>query len=262
LSFARNQGLDLASGDYVVFVDTDDWVDSHFIQDFVNNISLNTKRLVVQDLKEVFPQKTIRHVQGYNNELLQIPVDLSVLISNYRFTQGYAWNKFYNLSLIREHNIHFTEGPVMNEDELFFMDYIKHVEEIYFIAKDNYNYLQRSNSITSKLFTFPEGVKYLKGLISFLNYLTSVKNDSPEIKHYIKRRINHIFDYVLRASIYGNKYSKNERIHFLNTLYNQIEDKKKSLEANTFLKKIDYFLFKNKMFSVLDYLLRIKTKYN
>ena len=262
LSFARNQGLDLASGDHVVFVDTDDWVDSNFIQDFVDNMSLNPKRLIVQDLKEVFPQKTVRDVQGYNHELLRIPMDLSVLISNYRFTQGYAWNKFYNLSLIRDNNIRFVEGSVMNEDELFYMDYIKQVDEIYFIAKDNYNYLQRNNSMTSKLFTFPETLKYLQGLLSFLNYLTSVKKDSPEIKSYTEKRINHIFDYALRAGIYGHNYPWKTRLSFLLQLYDGVTPFIDVLKPKTQLQKMDLVLFKNKQFLILDLLITIKTRLN
>lgn len=259
---SRNRGQDVATGEYVIFIDSDDWVDPDFIKDFVVNIISQNNRLVVQDLKEVDKQMVARNVQGYNNQLLKIPQDLELFIGNFRFTQGYPWNKFYKLSIIKDNNIRFVEGPVMNEDELFYMDYIKHIDEIYFIAKDNYNYLQRNNSMTSKLFTFPEAVKYLEGLLSFLNYLTSVKKDSLEINNYAEKRINHIFDYVLRATIYGNGYSKRERVEFLKALFESIGNKIFYLKANTQLKQIDYFLFKNKMFSVLDYLLQAKTKYN
>lgn len=259
---SRNRGLDVATGEYVIFIDSDDWVDPDFIKDFVVNIISQNNRLVVQDLKEVDKQMVARNVQGYNNQLLKIPQDLELFIGNFRFTQGYPWNKFYKLSIIKDNNIRFVEGPVMNEDELFYMDYIKHIDEIYFLAKDNYNYLQRSNSMTSKLFTFPETLKYLQGLLSFLNYLTSVKKDSPEIKSYTEKRINHIFDYALRAGIYGHNYPWKTRLSFLLQLYDGVTPFIDVLKPKTQLQKMDLVLFKNKQFLILDLLITIKTRLN
>lgn len=259
---SRNRGLDVATGEYVIFIDSDDWVDPDFIKDFVVNIISQNNRLVVQDLKEVDKQMVARNVQGYNNQLLKIPQDLELFIGNFRFTQGYPWNKFYKLSIIKDNNIRFVEGPVMNEDELFYMDYIKQVDEIYFVAKDNYNYLQRNNSMTSKLFTFPETLKYLQGLLSFLNYLTSVKKDSPEIKRYAEKRINHIFDYALRAGIYGHNYPWKTRLSFLLQLYDGVTPFIDVLKPKTQLQKMDLVLFKNKQFLILDLLITIKTRLN
>ncbi|QIY84233.1 glycosyltransferase family 2 protein [Chryseobacterium sp. NEB161] len=259
---SRNRGLDVATGEYVIFIDSDDWVDPDFIKDFVVNIISQNNRLVVQDLKEVDKQMVARNVQGYNNQLLKIPQDLELFIGNFRFTQGYPWNKFYKLSIIKDNNIRFVEGPVMNEDELFYMDYIKQVDEIYFVAKDNYNYLQRNNSMTSKLFTFPETLKYLQGLLSFLNYLTSVKKDSPEIKSYTEKRINHIFDYALRAGIYGHNYPWKTRLSFLLQLYGGVTPFIDVLKPKTQLQKMDLVLFKNKQFLILDLLITIKTRLN
>lgn len=259
---SRNRGLDVATGEYVIFIDSDDWVDPDFIKDFVVNIISQNNRLVVQDLKEVDKQMVARNVQGYNNQLLKIPQDLELFIGNFRFTQGYPWNKFYKLSIIKDNNIRFVEGPVMNEDELFYMDYIKHIDEIYFLAKNNYNYLQRNNSMTSKLFTFPEAIKYLQGLLSFLNYLTSVKKDSPEIKSYTEKRINHIFDYALRAGIYGHNYPWKTRLSFLLQLYGGVTPFIDVLKPKTQLQKMDLVLFKNKQFLILDLLITIKTRLN
>lgn len=259
---SRNRGLDVATGEYVIFIDSDDWVDPDFIKDFVVNIISQNNRLVVQDLKEVDKQMVARNVQGYNNQLLKIPQDLELFIGNFRFTQGYPWNKFYKLSIIKDNNIRFVEGPVMNEDELFYMDYIKHIDEIYFLAKDNYNYLQRSNSMTSKLFTFSEAINYLKGIIDFLRYLNSVKQDCPPVESYTEKRINHVFDYVLRASIYGNHYALPARIRFLKQLHDLISPYMENLQAKTKLKKLDLILFRKKQFLLLDLMIKIKTKLN
>lgn len=259
---SRNRGLDVATGEYVIFIDSDDWVDPDFIKDFVVNIIPQNNRLVVQDLKEVDKQMVARNVQGYNNQLLKIPQDLELFIGNFRFTQGYPWNKFYKLSIIKDNNIRFVEGSVMNEDELFYMEYVKYIDEIYFINKDNYNYLQRNNSLTGKLFAFSEAINYLKGIINFLQFLNRVKQDCPPVESYTEKRINHVFDYVLRTSIYGNQYAMPARIRFLKQLHDLISPFMENLQPRTKLQKIDFMLFRKKQFLLLDLMIKIKTKLN
>jgi glycosyltransferase involved in cell wall biosynthesis len=258
----RNRGLEMATGEYICFVDSDDWVDENFLQDFISHLSDNKTRLVVQDLKRIaLDGSTERNIQQYNNELLEIPRDLEKFISNYRYTQGYLVNKIFKQNILQKNAIVFDEEMVANADETFYLKYIQYVDEILFQKNDHYNYVECQGSISKKFPTFISVLHHLKSTINFGEFLLKNKN-SETVKQYNAKKFNHIFDHLLRNCIYRNKYTKKERIGFLKTLYNEIKNRLPILQGSTKLKKIDYFLFKNRMFLLLDFILKRKAQLN
>lgn len=259
---ARNIALGMVTGEYICFIDSDDWADVDFLQDFIENISVSNKRMVVQDFKRISVNDEItRSMQGYDNQLFYFPKDLEKYISNYKFTQGYLWNKIFIKEILVEQNIVFNETMIANADENFCLSYVQHIDEVLFLKKDHYNYVERNGSITKKIPTFLSELQHLLGFMQFCDFLVSHDN-SNFVRKYTKDKFNHLFDHVLRNSIYRKNYTRKERISFLKILFNENKNRNNLLEPNTSLKKIDYFLFKNKMFLLLDMILRAKTKYN
>ena len=175
LGGARNAGLALATAPYVVFVDSDDWIQPNYcalmlkrMQDTgvdlvhcATNIVYTKEcpeRIITGD-KEYFSLK-YRGTIEYNNEIIG-NVDVA------------AWNKMYRMNIIRKYNILFPE-KMQNEDAYFSWVYISTCSKIYYEKTQLYNYLRREGSLMDKTFNRQMDEKMLDHLIvgeMFYNFL-------------------------------------------------------------------------------------------
>lgn len=146
LSSARNAGLDMATGDYIGFVDSDDFISSDMYEilmdnmDESGNVLSNVMYVRSYDDGEIAPSKVphttdkeISSVQ-FARELMLHTGDVSVC------------TKLFPKELFS--NVRFCEGK-LNEDLLFILEILTKIEKINFIGKIGYYYFSRSGSISS-----------------------------------------------------------------------------------------------------------------
>ena len=143
LSAARNLGISLASCDYLMFVDSDDWVSNDFCKDAYQCAIQNNADLVmfnfeyVKDSKEL-PQTDETVLEGHKNH--EEAIDL--LFTN---VKNYAWNKLYRKELFN--GVLYPEGYYY-EDIATTYKTIYNASSIYYMDKTLYYYRLHSRSIT------------------------------------------------------------------------------------------------------------------
>lgn len=124
VSSARNAGLELADGDYVMFIDGDDYVDEDYVEYFVD--------LVTTNHAEVGYGKYFRTI-GYDmsGEAIQIIDSDKAMEWIYDGVIGVAvWNKIYDMSIIRRNQICFNEGVWYGEGMLFNIEILQYTDMI------------------------------------------------------------------------------------------------------------------------------------
>lgn len=145
LSDARNYGIERALGNYIVFVDSDDYVTDDYVQILLNACIKNNCKLAVCGFERT-EEDTIANQHDYSEKVMPADDVLEQLCINNQdhvlFTV--AWNKMYSRDLF-EH-IRFPKG-ILHEDEATTYRIVSDVDKVAVISKAMYGYYMSPQSI-------------------------------------------------------------------------------------------------------------------
>lgn len=148
VSAARNAGLKVATGEYVGFVDPDDYVDYQMYETMLKKIELNMSDLAVCGFSKVTELSDKEEIFEIKDELLSPKKCVEDLFD---FRGGYAikpsvWNKLFRRDKIGD--LKFDENIGISEDFKFVVQYILKCNSIVYVKQAFYKNLQRDGSIT------------------------------------------------------------------------------------------------------------------
>lgn len=182
LSVARNIGIKKAKGEYIGFVDSDDWVDLNFFEQLYINVKKYNADIGVAGIKRVRSYKWKYHIKLEKEEVIQD--------TNKKFKKCdvpekcYVWNKIYKLSELQKLNINF-EPNVYFEDRLFTAQVLINLKTLVTVPDIYYNYWTNPNSIVKtkskkkskdSQYTKEKLMKYLKeNNVNLDHYYTQIK---------------------------------------------------------------------------------------
>ena len=158
LSAARNTGIAQATGDYISFVDGDDWIDQDMYKTMVGLVQKHCADLIACRYKCIYKDSL---KDGSTGEVTVYTEPLSMLLQYLKEDEHYliqhaAWNKLYSRELLGEER--FPEG-VWYEDVVFSATILSRVKTGVYIDQAFYNYVcEREGSImnagiTERIFT-------------------------------------------------------------------------------------------------------------
>lgn len=145
LSDARNAGMAAATGEYIGFVDSDDWIEPQMYQSLYEAISTTNSDIASCGAKRVWPDgRPSKELQAVNRyHVFEHDAAMEAFITANGLVQT-VWNKLYRKTVAQD--LIFPVGLV-HEDEFWTWKVIARANRIVTIQESYYNYLQRANSI-------------------------------------------------------------------------------------------------------------------
>ena len=147
VSHARNQALEVASGEYVLFIDADDCLAEQAL------VKLDTvcrkADLILSGFQRVDEEgQPLNCVSDFAGKQIsqEDMLQLVLAISPQMGYQGYLWNKLFRNEIIQTHRIRFDETIRYNEDRLFITEYLLHSQDAFLFPEITYAYRIRSDS--------------------------------------------------------------------------------------------------------------------
>lgn len=216
VSSARNSGLERAAGDYILFFDSDDWIDKDTISHLYNNLNnYNADCSICSYYINDKPVNTMAKRNKIEKLNKQLSIKKALLSDGYG---GYLWNKLYKKNIIVEHNLKFNESITIGEDLLFTINYLIKCDTISYSDTPKYHYYYRktsalNSSFNGKKLSSIEAYKEIIRLISSANLNLSSLAYSVTISSAVSLLIQALnsrskIEYVDIITTHINNYSK------------------------------------------------------
>ena len=151
LSGARNTGIENATGEFIGFVDSDDWIDSNFYENLYNTAITTNSDIACAPIKRVYGNKIHLRLKIESEQLATTLQEKFDILNIPRCC--YVWNKIYRSSKLLKHNIRFEQGKYF-EDVPFSIDIISKLNNIIAVPGAFYYYRANPNSIVNTLNNF------------------------------------------------------------------------------------------------------------
>lgn len=176
----RKYGIELATGDFIIHCDSDDWIDVNMYKDMYDTAVSTMSDIVVCNYKIVNGKEvSITVEQTISNKKINIISDL--LVGN---IEGYVWNKLVKSNLYK--SLPYFPCDNLTEDLTMAIQLFYNSNSWSHLAKDYYHYYQNEESITNKRIDDTHILK--KGEQVYRNFLLIEKflKEQPDYSEYIK----------------------------------------------------------------------------
>ena len=173
VSSARNVGLKNMTGEWVCFLDSDDWWEPTFLQNFLQLIKDGICDIALQGYVEENEIKNTCNMISLPEYTFNTASELIVFLEKTRnIHNGYLWHRIFKARIFKEHNIEFPLGISFAEDGEVFFKYMKHAQISKITSKCGYHYRKIAGSLTSRGKKLP-----LETLCHLIETYTSSLND-------------------------------------------------------------------------------------
>lgn len=186
VSVARNRGIEESKGEWIVFVDSDDFISEDFLSTIAKEEYQNYDLLIFdyirikkgkKGLKAYFSIFPVLGTYHYEEEdkifLIEKILNAEQLVEKGNTKLISPWAKAYKKSVINQYSIRFPVEIVIGEDTLLNLEYIQNIDSCLYLQKKVYFFEPRSNSATHKFYK-----DYLKNNIKYRKHMKSILEKS------------------------------------------------------------------------------------
>jgi len=243
-SVARNKGIQIAKGEFLYFVDSDDYIVSNVLKKLVGYLNDEIDLLAFKIIQTKNTNLKFSNIESLNNSSYKI-ISGTAFILKYSYKDAVGWF-FVRKQFLINNNLFYLEGKKL-EDISFNLELFAVVKKLLFLPVDVYRYVQRPNSVMTK-----KGSNHNKEIIldyervvsEFENKIMGYRAKNPEVSKKLiwKQVIYHFFLFVriLRSDLSIKEIDKKIKQYSKINLY-PLKYYSESLKVNVII-----FIFNHK----------------
>ena len=216
VSSARNKGLDVCTGEWIMFVDSDDFIDQNTLEEAIKKTE-NTD-LVVFGIMDDYPDENRTVSKKYNDVSFYSQAQKFVYADRNGMLKGPV-NKLFKHRLLSDNNVRFDLSISYGEDTKFTFQYLLYCDNINYIWENFYHYCHyMSDSLSSYKYKYEEWMKTAEMLYNIR--IPVYKNNKVPESLYNQIYYNYFYHSVCAIiSLYNDsRYKKyTDRLNVLNS---------------------------------------------
>lgn len=204
-SAARNKGIKVSQGEWIWFVDADDWIEKNAIEKIKNEIE------EFRDSIDVFSFDYIKHNKNKSETICNSQYGLFEqnryveFVINQLNHFGLVWSNIYSTKLLKENNIAFDEELSLSEDVDFSIHVSMCVNKIYISKLKLYHYRITNGSLSHK---YKEGIaqKYIQAISKIENNICKI--ESKQLQKDFNKYVQIILIYIVLNDYFNPENDK------------------------------------------------------
>lgn len=227
-SAARNTGLDVAKGEWLTFIDGDDWVEENYLLLLYKNATENNCDISICGYKAINEKGEFLSKNNKSDLIILNQISAKKALFNYKFIGTGICCKLVKKQIISNNNIRFDIKIKVCEDGLFWFQVFDKLQKIVYVSTPYYNYLIHDNSITNS----PEKFNNCKSHFAATRKMLYIeKNNSViwEIKSYNANKARDICSELLKSKYFQTDIYNFYRYRLFLLIYYLLFDIKKDV---------------------------------
>lgn len=248
VSSARNAALSLVTGEWLTFVDSDDWVEESYLENLLKYVS-DTVDLVISYATICDGRSSFR--EKYSSRMITRDSFEEMFMYNDMNWHTSPWGKLYRMTIIRQEKLNFCEGMHIGEDALFLYSFMLVSRNIFITEHTDYHYYafmngsltKRINTLHSELLSF-QNIRYIVNRLFQERHIQDIKAVADLnwlVASYIQRVLN---------ALYYNKVDFRDRMHTLCGL--DLSFYITYIKPDTWYQSVLHYLLKVRFFLLYD----------